>query len=407
LTTKLKIAIISSSYPYGKTETFLHNEILILSKSIDIVVFPIIKKNKTDVPRQLPNNVVFNKPILSRSIIKRIFFGIFNLAPLTPFLKDLFFLFKNSNNIKSSLNQWVLYMLTYRGIFSSKKFKSILKSDTDIIYFYWGKSPVGFLKKNIETIIRIHGAEVDLPRNNNYIPLLDYRIVKKDNIRYLPISTISELTIRKLNDVNCKLSRLGTFDFGLNNKGIKSINDKLRIVSCSNMIPLKRIHIIIKALMKIMDTEIKWVHFGDGPLNNKIELLSKNLPSNITCEFKGRVKNEQVLNYYQNNFIDLFINVSETEGIPVSIMEAFSFGIPCFATDVGGTNEIVNSTNGYLANKNFKLKELTSFLLKIKELSRKENLRENARKTWTENYNANANYKNLVSIIENKIIKNE
>ena len=48
-----------------------------------------------------------------------------------------------------------------------------------------------------------------------------------------------------------------------------------------------------------------------------------------------------MLDYYKNNIIDIFINLSASEGIPVSIMDAISFGIPCIATNVGGTGEIV------------------------------------------------------------------
>lgn len=40
--------------------------------------------------------------------------------------------------------------------------------------------------------------------------------------------------------------------------------------------------------------------------------------------------------------------MSDSEGIPVSIMEAMSFGIPVIARNVGGMSEIVNEENGLL-----------------------------------------------------------
>ena len=48
------------------------------------------------------------------------------------------------------------------------------------------------------------------------------------------------------------------------------------------------------------------------------------------------------------NDFDLFVNMSLSEGIPVSIMEAISFGIPIIATNVGGNAEIVNDETGVL-----------------------------------------------------------
>ena len=60
------------------------------------------------------------------------------------------------------------------------------------------------------------------------------------------------------------------------------------------------------------------------------------------------------------------MNVSESEGIPVSIMEASSFGIPVIATNVGGVGEIVeNGYNGLLLNKDFLNRDLSVCLKSI------------------------------------------
>ena len=44
----------------------------------------------------------------------------------------------------------------------------------------------------------------------------------------------------------------------------------------------------------------------------------------------------------ENNF-DLHINLSEYEGIPVTIMESMSLGIPVIATDVGGVSGLLQT----------------------------------------------------------------
>ena len=73
-----------------------------------------------------------------------------------------------------------------------------------------------------------------------------------------------------------------------------------------------------------------------------------------------------MIEFYQKHSINLFINVSTTEGVPVSIMEALSFGIPVFATNVGGSSELVNKNVGKLLDVNFDVltvsKELDNFL---------------------------------------------
>lgn len=44
---------------------------------------------------------------------------------------------------------------------------------------------------------------------------------------------------------------------------------------------------------------------------------------------------------YKTEHINLFVNTSDNEGIPVSIMEAQQFGIPAIARNVGGNREII------------------------------------------------------------------
>ncbi|MDA2530932.1 hypothetical protein CN513_17840 [Bacillus cereus] len=48
---------------------------------------------------------------------------------------------------------------------------------------------------------------------------------------------------------------------------------------------------------------------------------------------------------------DIIVLPSDTEGFPLSILEAFSLGKPCIATDVGGISEIINEDTGILFTK--------------------------------------------------------
>jgi glycosyltransferase involved in cell wall biosynthesis len=124
----------------------------------------------------------------------------------------------------------------------------------------------------------------------------------------------------------------------------------------------------------------------------KAEAASK--LNNIDYSFMGQVSNKEVVSYYKNNHVDLFINVSESEGIPVSIMEVISFGIPVVATDVGGTSEIVeDGYNGLLITKDFSEEELTEIF--VDAITGKINInsyREGARKVWIDKYSCEKNY---------------
>ena len=117
------------------------------------------------------------------------------------------------------------------------------------------------------------------------------------------------------------------------------------------------------------------------------------------------IPNKDVYSYYQTHPVDLFVNVSSSEGLPVSIMEAISYGIPVIATDVGGTSEIVeDGVNGNLIPMSFKPEELAGKIRKYVRMNREEmkELRGATRKLWEERFQAVKNYdlfaKNLLKL---------
>ena len=116
---------------------------------------------------------------------------------------------------------------------------------------------------------------------------------------------------------------------------------------------------------------------GDGPLmKSLIDFCKRNFKNNIDYNFLGRISNLELFSYYKDNYIDLFMNLSSSEGIPVSIMEAMSFGIPVIATNVGGTAEIVNIDNGYLLSPNPLLEEVAEAISTYYYLNDEETIRD-------------------------------
>jgi glycosyltransferase involved in cell wall biosynthesis len=80
-------------------------------------------------------------------------------------------------------------------------------------------------------------------------------------------------------------------------------------------------------------------------------------------------------------------------------MEAQSFGIPVLATNVGGTNEIVNDLNGFLINPAISDIEIAE-IIKLNFNKDLTNKRIESRNNWNKNYNAENNYINFCSIIK-------
>jgi len=119
----------------------------------------------------------------------------------------------------------------------------------------------------------------------------------------------------------------------------------------------------------------------------------------IEWTFKGQVSNEAIIRFYREQRPHLFINVSSTEGLPVSIMEAMAHSVPVIATDVGGTNEIVHdSQNGFLMSPGLTATQLADQIRAFAKLdrARMKAFREAAYQTWANDFNAKINYQHFV-----------
>lgn len=81
-------------------------------------------------------------------------------------------------------------------------------------------------------------------------------------------------------------------------------------------------------------------------------LIEREMEEDERVELLGVISDREKLNFWFEN-LDLYVQTSLTEGLPRSIVEAMSFGIPVIASNVGGIPEIVSS-NCLFEPKDFK-----------------------------------------------------
>ena len=129
-----------------------------------------------------------------------------------------------------------------------------------------------------------------------------------------------------------------------------SADGVIRILSCGRVVPHKRQERIADALRLLpRDVRAEWTHIGDGPAMTLLQKKIETLPGNITVRLPGEMPHGDVLRYYRSHPTDMFVSVSRSEGLPVSAMEALSFGVPVIVTDVGGCAELLaDNANGVL-----------------------------------------------------------
>jgi len=254
-------------------------------------------------------------------------------------------------------------------------------------------------KQNFKAYSFAHAFEIDPHRN----PYLGYMMEEYKHDHLTSISFISKVMLNQYSEYvfpiigqknNIVVSYLGSRKLFENHQ---EKSDCFTVCSCSTVTAIKRLELIVESLSYFHDTSIRWVHIGDGPdfteLKEKVDLLLNHNKTNVEIQFLGKYTNEQVQEYYANHYIDLFLNVSASEGLPISIMEAMSYSMPCLATNVGGTREIVNNYNGFIVNDNISPIEINQLILNYMHLSDKEkdNYRQNAYDTWFSRFDADKN----------------
>lgn len=253
-------------------------------------------------------------------------------------------------------------------------------------------------------ISRAHGYDLYEERNpTRYLPFRNFISSNLDEIHFISEHGLDYFKNKyKFSNVNLKehISRLGTFNPNELRKKIYDKN-KICVASCSSIIDVKRLDLIIDILANL-NLNLKWIHIGDGKLYNEMKKKAEEKLKNKEYEFLGYVENKEILSTFINYDVDFFINMSDSEGVPVSIMEAISLGIPVIARDVGGISELVDENTGLLIKNVNNIAQVSNeisteiekriidvdyYRIKHKECINK----------WKEKFDAEVNYENFFS----------
>ncbi|AXE39993.1 N-acetyl-alpha-D-glucosaminyl L-malate synthase [Acidipropionibacterium virtanenii] len=132
--------------------------------------------------------------------------------------------------------------------------------------------------------------------------------------------------------------------------------EPFHIVSCASLLPVKRMTRMPEILAELRGRGIdaRWTHIGAGPQTAAVEEAARNAGVSGQVGLLGHVGHDEILGTERDLHPSCLINLSSSEGVPVSMMEAASLGIPIIGTDVGGVPEIItDSVNGRLIPVDF------------------------------------------------------
>jgi len=408
------IVLITSAFPYEKGEAFLEEEVKFVNCDI-LIILPLAGKGS---PRELKTPVsyeVYSLPLHSRwawfcSLLCQLFYG-----KLFQELRSL----HQAGKLFPTAIMKSLSFLSHGGLYKKEAVKilsSIVKpGDSVCFYGYWFLLQAYIaveLKRYFggTAVSRCHGGDLYEERNKlGVLPMRRYLIEQLD-----AIYTISEHGKKYLESryqylgKKITINRLGT------EAGAHTAHSKrptFSIVSCSWISEVKRVDRIISVLSRLPNKNIQWTHLGGGILENEmIKAAQRQLEGKIDWNITGVISHEEIMKQYADNDYNLFINLSSSEGIPVSIMEACSYGIPILATNVGGSSEIVDDGyNGFLVEKDFSDENVVSIIERVLQMNDNDYdcICRNSLLRWQEKFSAQNNYSKFYANLPFCFLKDE
>ena len=406
--------------------SFVINDIKQIAKKADTIY--LFSVNPLEGKEALPENVVVFESFIDWQNFKPLKIVITNLwsilgiylkeclalKKLLPFKKSIALLASNIYKAECVLEKFTVYGLqftdgknmgdknTQHSTFNIQHFPFYSFWFYDCIYLAWLRKK-GLIKK---AVTRAHGGDLFEERGS----LVGKVLFRYFQFKYLDkVLSVSQTGTNYLHKKYPKFiniietSYLGSPNHDYINP--KNNGERFVLVSCARIRNIKRIHKIAEMLHYI-DFPLTWHHIGDENLESQndqtIAVYKENIEklkakSNIQFVAHGNISNEVILEFYKETPIDLFISLSEAEGVPVSMMEAISFGIPILSTDVGGCKEIVTEETGILIALETTMEKAAQIITVFKNTHQNTvKFRFGVRKFWEANFDAENNYTGIL-----------
>lgn len=349
------LVLFTTNYPHTGGEQFINSEIDTLCKAYaHVVIVPVSSRASDSLKYGLPGNaMVLPPPGNPWTIIGQYILAI----PRTVIVSV-----REKRGLRGTLEE-ARFSLSVggRARHVTKQLSKTLGADTAAVFYSywlhrpaavavevrrllrWGKTPV---------VSRAHGYDLydqratsgRLPQRLNLLrALAKVYAVSDQGASYLRAAW-PEFA-----------SKIDSSPLGVtpaNNPGNATLEAR-RVISCSYIVPLKRIPLLIDALAIVHERgfHLRWSHIGpvDTPYGDAVRAYALEKLGMDVVDFVGELSPHRVREWLDAHPGTLFINVSEYEGVPVTLQEALAQGLPVIATDVGGTSSTIRTAGGVFA----------------------------------------------------------
>ena len=405
---KQRVFHITQDFPYGHLEdSFVGPEYPYLCECFDISIIAAEVPPDTELlsEEEVKNKGFEARIISNRQKITEKLFSLCCFLLTKDCYTEIISIIRSGKKIFRRIYRALMFGAAAETFYRRLKQSISLTRDTQaLFYFYWWDYKCHGLtmhkKKhpNIKIVTRTHNYDLYDEREVYGRQFYKTQMDKKlDRIMFVSVYGKEYYLNKygKIDSIKYPVHYLGVSDPGPPER--KEKGKDIQIVSCSALIPLKRVELIIDGLSRVQDIPVHWIHMGDGiELERLQKMAEEKLKGNIQYDFRGRVSNRQVLEYYRNNNVTCFITTTSIEGNPVSVQEALSFGLPIIATCVSDIPHMIDG-NGVLLSENPTGDEVAGAIRTIVNMTedKYKDLCRNSYRIFCRDYDVNTNHRKL------------
>lgn len=206
-------------------------------------------------------------------------------------------------------------------------------------------------RENIANVFTAHGwsFEENIPLVRREIFASVEKWVGKDTDHFIAVADLGrELGLKR---AVASDDRITTIHYGvsdLSETHSRQPSDVFTMTMVAGFREQKDHPTLLRALSQLKDREWKLNFLGHGELFESVRQLASELGIADKVNFAGAVTN--VTDYLAQT--DVKVLITHWEGLPISVIEALSLGIPVIASDVSGVSEeVIDGHNGLLTER--------------------------------------------------------
>lgn len=348
------IVVVTSQFPFGAGESFIEAELPLWTAADDVVLLPEQRAGGPSA-RPFPPTVRLDETLADRWASRRWLAWAALLALISPVLWRELAALARARRLNPT-RATVAFRTLAQAQLIERTLHDLARREgrhVDVVYGYWLSAGVlagalGVRRGRVgAALCRAHGTDLwETSRLAQYTPLVRQFAPQITSVHAVSASGAEHLARYGFTDDQRGVARLGVTI--PDEQTPPSGPGELHVLTLSSMTPFKRLDKAAAALARLHelrpDLRLTWTHIGTGPLHDEVAHLAEGLrAAGVVVELPGALPHDEVLARLRGPGVDVVLNTSDSEGIPVSLMEGMAHGIPAVAPDVGGIAELVPS----------------------------------------------------------------